>query len=86
MLPEHQGVADETLELACRKLTPQQFYNQKNTAMNTFSSEKLGKRAPKHLNVEHPPDMSLDDYMAVSKLSKSSYVAAKVQLQFMSFK
>lgn len=74
MLPEHKDVADQTLRGACEKLTPQQFYNQKNTAMNTFSSEKLGKRAPKHENVENPPDMTVDDFMAVSKLSKSSYV------------
>ena len=86
MVPENQVVADQTLQLACAKLTPQQFYNAKQTAMNTFSSEKLGKRAPKHLNVDHPPEMSLDGYMAVSKLSKSSYVAAKVQLQFLCFK
>ena len=79
-------MADETLQAACRKLTPQQFYNQKNTAMNTYSSEKLGKRAPKHENVENPPVMTVDDFMAVSKLSKSLYVAAKLQLHFLCFK
>ena len=86
MLPQHQDVADKTLQGACHKLIPQQFYNQKNTTMNTYSSEKLGKRAPKHQNMEHPPEMTLDDYMAVSKLSKKLYVAAKVQLQFLCFK
>lgn len=86
VLPEDQEKADQTLQGACKKLVPQQFYNQKNTSMNLFSSEKLGKRAPKHENVENPPDMTLDDYMLVSKLSKSSYVAAKVHLQFLCFK
>ena len=86
MLPEHQAVADITLDGACKKLTPQQFYNQKNTTMNTYSSEKLGKRAPKHQNVLDPPDMTLEDYMAVSTLSKNPHVAPKLQLQFMCFK
>ena len=86
VLPEHQDEADKTLQGACRKLTPQQFYNQKNTTMNTYSSEKLGKRAPKHQNVFDPPDMTLDDFMAVSNMSTNSYVAPKLQLQFMCFK
>ena len=86
MLPEHQAVADMTLEGACKKLTPQQLYNQKNTTMNTYASKKLGKRAPKHQNVFDPPDMTLDDFMAVSNMSTNSYVAPKLQLQFMCFK
>lgn len=76
MLPEEQDKADRTLRGACIKLTRQQFYNQKHTSINQFSSESLGKKVPKHLRVEDKPILSKDDYNSVSKLSMRFYVVA----------
>ena len=71
-----------TLEGACKKLARQQFYNVKHTSVNHYSSEKLCKTAPKH---EEPPDMTMEDYMSVSKLSMRLHVAAKLQLHYLFF-
>ena len=68
MLPEHQASANKTVQGACKKLTRQQFYNQKQTCINQFISEKFGKTAPKHENVKNEPEMSLESYYAVSKI------------------
>ena len=74
MLPEDQEKADKTLRGACQRLTRQQFYNQKHTTTSLYSSEKLRKRAPKHLNVKAQPKMTEEDYAGVSKLSIRFYV------------
>ena len=78
-------MADKTLEGACKKLTRQQFYNVKHTAINHFSSEKLSKKAPKHENVIEAPDMTMEDYLSVSKLSMRLHVSAKLQLHYVFF-
>ena len=53
--------------------------------MNHFSSEKLSKKAPKHENVVEPPDMTIEDYLSVSKLSMRLHVSAKLQLSYVFF-
>ena len=57
---------NKNVQEACKKLTRQQFYNQKQTCINQFSSEKYGKTAPKH-DAKNAPEMSLESYYAVSK-------------------
>ena len=85
VLPEDQQKATKTLLGACKRLTRQQFYNQKHTAANQYSSEKLGKRAPKHANVEEFPDIPEEGYRGVSKLSMRFYVGAKLQSHYLFF-
>jgi hypothetical protein len=70
------------LEGACRKLTRQQFYNAKHTIINHFSTEKLHKKAVKHEIVENPLEVTVDDYMAVSRLLMRLHVAARLQLHY----
>ena len=67
---------------ACVRLTPQQWYNQKHTAIGHFFSEK-GERVKKADNVKRPPVMELQDYMSVSKLSMRFYIAAKLPLHYL---
>jgi len=68
VLPEEKEKADKTLRGACQRLTRQQFYNQKHTSTNHYTSEKLGKRVAKHEQVRAPPEMTKEDYIGVSKL------------------
>ena len=75
---------DKTLRAACVRLTRQQWYNQKHTAANHFMFER-GKRAKKEDNVKEPPQMTVSDYMSVSKLSMGFYIAAKLPLRYLFF-
>jgi hypothetical protein len=45
-----------------------------------------GKRVKKCDNILEPPEMTLDAYRNVSKLSMRFYVAAKLQLHYLFFK
>ena len=63
-------------------MTRQQFYNAKHTMINHFSTETLGKTAVKHEIVENPLEVTVDDYMAVSRLLMRLHVAAKLQLHY----
>ena len=57
MLPEQKACADRTLLGSCARLTPQQFYNQKQTATNNFLAEK-GKTTTKAENVKKRPNLT----------------------------
>ena len=76
---------NKTLLGACHKLTRQQWYNQKHTALNHFMAEQ-GKKARKHDIVKEMPEVTKEDLMSVSKLSMRFYVAAKLQLHYLFFK
>ena len=65
-------------------MTRQQFYNIKHTAINHFTSEKLGKTSLKHEIVDAPPEMTVEDFMSVSKLSIRLHVV-KLQLHYLFF-
>ena len=65
MLPEHKESADKTFQAACARLTPQQWYNQKQTSTNNFLSEK-GITTTKSENAKKRPDITKEDYMSVS--------------------
>ena len=81
-MPEDDMETDKTLRAACVRLTRQQWYNQKHTAANHFMSER-GKRAKKEDNVKEPPQMTVSDYISVSKLSIGFYIAAKLPLHYL---
>ena len=85
MAVEDRERANVVLRNACRRLTRQQWYNQKHTCVNHFMAEQ-GKRARKHDNVKAMPVMTKEDYLSVSKLSMRFYVAAKLQLHYLFFK
>ena len=76
--------ADRTLLGACKKMTRQQIYNAKYTCINHFTSEKFSKTSLKHDVVEEPPEMTVDDFMSVSKLSIKLHVV-KLQLHYLFF-
>ena len=76
--------ADRTLLGACKKMTWQQIYNAKYTCINHFTSEKFSKTSLKHDVVEEPPEMTVDDFMSVSKLSIKLHVV-KLQLHYLFF-
>ena len=82
MEEEDEETAARTLRGACVRLTPQQWYNQKHTAIGHFFSEK-GERKLKVHNVKMPPEMTMQDYMSVSKLSMRFYTAAKLPLDYL---
>ena len=48
--------------------------------INHFSTETLHKKAVKHEIVENPLEVTVDDYMAVSRLLMRLHVAARLQL------
>lgn len=78
--------ADQTLLRACRKLTPQVWYNQKATAVSHFWAQK-GVRVKKQ-DIVGPDakaeyDMTLEEYMTVSKMSIRFYIAAKLLLHYL---
>ena len=85
MADEHRERANAVLARACQRLTRQQWYNQKHTCVGHFMAEQ-GKRVRKADIVAAMPEMTKDDYMTVSKLSMSFYVAAKLQLHYLFFK
>lgn len=74
MLEEHRAEADRNLHRACVRLTRQQWYNQKHTSISAFCSER-GMRAYKAQIVKNPPQLTVEDYMSVSKLSMKFYIA-----------
>jgi hypothetical protein len=82
---EHQATADGVLLRDCRRLTRHQWYNQKHTWIAHYMA-KHGKRVKKHDNILEPPEMTLDAYKNVSKLSIRFYVVAKLQLHNLFFK
>jgi hypothetical protein len=87
VLPEMKETADRTLVGACKKLIRQQWYNSKHYAVNHFNASR-GVRTTKAQNVEAPEEvkMTVDDYVAVSKLSMRFYVVAKFQLHYVFLK
>lgn len=84
MLDEDRADADKCLRGACMRLTRQIFYNQKHTCISAFCAER-GKRAKKEDNVKDPPEMTVEDYMTVSKLTMRFYIAAKLPLHDLFF-
>jgi hypothetical protein len=82
---EDRATADGVLLRAYRRLTRQQWYNQKHTCIAHYMAEH-GKRVKKHDNILEPPEMTLDAYKSVSKLSMRFYVVAKLQLHYLFFK
>ena len=83
---EEQGKADRTLLGACVKLTPQVWYNQKVTAASHFWADR-GVRVKKEDIVGKRPNpeynMTLEEYMSVSKMSMRFYIAAKLPLYYL---
>ena len=77
--------ADKTLLGACHKLTRQQWYNQKHTAVTHFMAEK-GKKVTKHDLVREMPEVTKEDLMSVSQLSMRFYVPTKLQLHYLFLK
>ena len=77
--------ADKTLLGACRKMTRQQWYNRKHTAVAHFMAEK-GEKVTKHDLVRKMPNVTKEDLMLVSKLSMRFYVPAKLQLHYLFLK
>lgn len=73
------------LRRACKRLTRQQWYNQKHTCIAHFFAEK-GKRITKAETVRLAPQMTMDAYMSVSKLSMRFNVPANLQLHYLFFK
>ena len=63
------------LTRACQRLTRQQWYNQKHTCIGHFKAEQ-GTRVKKADNIREDTQLTMDDYMKVSKLSMRFYVAA----------
>jgi len=82
---EDRERANVVLRNACRRLTRQQWYNQKHTCIGHFHAEQ-GKRMTKAEIVRAAPEMTMEDYMSVSKLSMRFYVAANLQLHYLFFK
>ena len=86
MAEEHKEEADRTLPAACRRLTPQVWYNHKATAASQFWSQR-GKRVHKDDIVGPNPKaefaMTFDEYMSVSKMSMRFYIAAKLPLHYL---
>ena len=86
MVPEDAERADQTLLAACRRLTPQVWYNQKATAASTFWAQQ-GVRVHKEDIVGQNPKMefamTFDEYMSVSKMSMRFYIAAKLLLHYL---
>ena len=86
MAEEHNEEADRTLPAACRRLTPQVWYNQKATAASTFWAQR-GVRVHKEDIVGQNPKMefamTFDEYMSVSKMSMRFYIAAKLLLHYL---
>jgi len=85
VLPEEQATADATLVRAAKRMTQQQFYNQRHTSTGQFLAERA-VRMTKHEMVENPLELSKEDFMSVSNLSMTFYVAAKLQLHYPFFK
>ena len=83
---EDREAADRTLLRACKKLTPQVWYNQKVTAASHFWA-KRGMRVKKEDIVGRTPNldyaMTLEEYMSVSKMSMRLYIAAKLPLHYL---
>ena len=86
MAPEDEVRANQTLLAACRRLTPQVWYNHKATAASQFWSRR-GKRVHKEDIVGPNPKvefaMTFDEYMSVSKMSMRFYIAAKLLLHYL---
>ena len=80
---EEKAVADATLFAACERLTPQQFYNAKITAVSHYWAER-GVRVQKEDIVGKNRDLerclTLEQYVSVSKMSIRFYIAAKLPL------
>jgi hypothetical protein len=87
VLPEMKEKADKTLVGACKKLIRQQWYNARHYAFNHCNAAK-GVRTTKADNVlgQEEYKMTVDDYMAVSKLSIIFYIVAKFQLHYVFLK
>ena len=83
---EDYETADRTLLGACVKLTPQVWYNQKVTAASHFWADR-GVRVKKEDIVGKRPNpeynMTLEEYMSVSKMSMRFYIAAKLPLHYL---
>ena len=86
MAREDEVRANQTLLAACRRLTPQVWYNQKHMAASQFWSQR-GVRVRKEDIVGPNPkpefSMTLDEYMSVSKMSMRFYIAAKLPLHYL---
>jgi hypothetical protein len=82
---EDRATTDGVLLRACRRLTRQQWYNQKHTCIAHYMTEQ-GKRVKKRDNIAEPPEMMLDAYRSVSTLSMRFYVVSKLQLHYLFFK
>ena len=82
MAEEDQALADQTLERAAVRLTPQQFYNQKFTSTNAYLLEVRGYTMTKAEMVHSPPEppLTVEDYMLVSNLSVIFYVFSLVAI------
>ena len=78
--------ANQTLLAACRRLTPQVWYNHKATAAGQFWAQR-GVRVKKEDIVGPNPKteyaMTFDEYMSVSKMSMRFYIAAKLLLHYL---
>ena len=88
MADEHQDQANVVLRRACRRLTRQQWYNQKITCIAHFHAEhgtRMTKAAIVRTAAAGLIDMTMEDYMSVSKLSIRFYVVANLQLHYLFF-
>ena len=83
---EEQGKTDRTLLGACVKLTPQVWYNQKVTAASHFWADR-GVRVKKEDIVGKRPNpeynMTLEEYMSMSKMLMIYYIVAKLPLHYL---
>lgn len=60
------------LEAACKKQTPNQFYQIAHTSRSQFSIAKTGVPIAKHNNVRSATTMSAEEYDEVSKSSDAT--------------
>ena len=84
MAPEvEETAANRTLRATCERLTPQVWYNQRITSAGHFWAER-GERVHKPdivgKNAKAEYEMTVEDYMSVSKMSMRFYIATKLRL------
>jgi hypothetical protein len=72
VLPAQQERVDVVLEAACKKQTPNQFYQIAHTSRSQFSIAKTGVPSKKHDNVCSATTMSAEEYDEVSKSSDAT--------------
>ncbi|XP_071676855.1 uncharacterized protein [Lolium perenne] len=78
-----ETAANRTLRATCERLTPQVWYNQRITSAGHFWAER-GERVHKPdivgKNAKAEYEMTVEDYMSVSKMSMRFYIATKLRL------